>query len=89
MGRKRTFKLRHCRFTALLDEIKTSDVEVLSHSLGLIYAYWQKVQELRSVGYDPADGFAVSQLELAIQEGGRLGKRYLRCYAEVKDRPPD
>ena len=76
-------------FAALLDEIRTSDVEVLSHSLGLIYAYWQKVQELRSVGYDPADGFAVSQLELAIQEGGRLGKRYLRCYAEVKDRPPE
>ena len=76
-------------FMALLDEIRTSDVEVLSHSLGLIYAYWQKTQELRSVGYDPAGGFAVSQLELAIQEGGRLGKRYLRCYAEVKDRPPE
>jgi len=76
-------------FMALLDEIRTSDVEVLSHSLGLIYAYWQKVQELRSVGYDPTDGFAVSQLELAIQEGGRLGKRYLRCYAEAKDRPPE
>ncbi len=76
-------------FMALLDEIRTSDVEVLSHSLGLIYAYWQKVQEHRSVGYDPADGFAVSQLELAIQEGGRLGKRYLRCYAEAKDRPPE
>lgn len=76
-------------FMALLDEIRTSDVEVLSHSLGLIYAYWQKVQELRSVGYDPADGFAVSQLELAIQEGGRLGKRYLRCYAEAKERRPE
>jgi hypothetical protein len=76
-------------FMALLDEIRTSDVEVLSHSLGLIYAYWQKVQELRSVGYDPADGFAVSQLELAIQEGGRIGKHYLRCYAEAKERRPE
>ncbi len=76
-------------FMALLDEIRTSDVEVLSHNLGLIHAYWQKVQELRSVGYNQADGFAASQLELAIQEGGRLGKRYLRCYAEVKDRPPE
>ncbi len=76
-------------FMALMDDIRISDVEVLSHSLGLIYAYWQKVQELRSVGYDPADGFAVSQLELAIQEGGRLGKRYLRCYAEARERRPE
>ena len=54
-------------FMALLDEIRTSDVEVLSHSLGLIYAYWQKVKDLRSVGSDPADGFDASKMELVIK----------------------
>lgn len=72
-------------YSAVLQDITAMDCQVLSHTLRLIESFWHKFQQRRSCGGNPEGGFAMTKLEQAILEGGRLGRRYIRCYEQSSD----
>jgi hypothetical protein len=55
----RPIHVRKTRPDAILDEKTAIDCEILCHNLKTIELWWQKVEQIRSIGLDPNGGFTV------------------------------
>lgn len=74
----RTPHVRRTRYETIVDEESTLEFQILCHALKLIECWWQKTEQTRSIGRDPADGFSFDRLEHAVIDGGHVAEQYLR-----------
>ncbi|MEK8121590.1 Bro-N domain-containing protein [Methylocystis sp. IM4] len=67
-------------FESVVDDDHHLNVEILGLGLKNIEAFWQKYQQLLSVGNDPNEGFVQRKLEEAILHGAGLATHFLKVY---------
>ena len=70
----------HVRQTGLatvIPERTALRCQVMAYALMTTRAFWEMVQQMQAVGFDPSGGFALEKLEHAILEGGDLARQYL------------
>jgi hypothetical protein len=60
----------------MLEELTSLDCQSLCYALKAIEVWWHKTEQMRSLGSDPAGGFAHIRLERAIFDGALTA--YLR-----------
>lgn len=78
----RTTHVRQTEPDAMIPELNDLDGQVMACALIATSAFWQMVQQLRSIGHDPKGGFAMDKLEQAILEGAVVARHFLRFSGE-------
>lgn len=68
-------------YESFIPEDDRVNAELLCHQLKIIEAFWYKFQLLESVQTDHIEGFEVTSLGRAVQQGGDLSRHFLRIYA--------
>ncbi len=75
--------VRRAPSEAILEEESALECEILCHALKLIECWWQKTEQMDSIGQNPIQGFAFDRLEHTVLDGGHIAEQYL-CVGRQK-----
>ena len=73
-------RVHQTEYNEVIADLTALDCRIMACACLQIASFWQKFEELRSVGVDPTDGFALDQLGRAILSGASLGRQYFYVY---------
>ncbi len=72
--------IHQTEYATVVPEITALDCRIMACACITTASFWEKVQELQAIGYDPSSGFAMNELGKAILSGAEIGRHYFYAY---------
>ena len=79
--------IRQVDYDAMLRELDSLDTRIMACALVTIAAYWQRVQQMNAIAFDPKRTHPLDRLERAIIEGVDLAHRHFKATEAAGDTP--
>ena len=66
-------------YDAMINEVDSLDARIMACALVTIAAYWQRVQQMNAIAFDPKGTYPLARLERAVIEGADLAQRHFKA----------
>ena len=71
--------IRQVDYDAMINELDSLDARIMACALVTIAAYWQRVQQMNAIAFDPKGTYPLARLERAVIEGADLAQRHFKA----------